>query len=51
MTPLREICDASHPDLSAPMEQILSKGDFRLKMSASWELVKLKNGPPVREIK
>ena len=34
-----------------PLEQILSEGDARLKMTASWELVELKDGPQVWEIK
>ena len=38
-------------NLMTPLEWIPSEGDARLKMTASWELVELEDGPRVREIK
>ena len=32
-------------NLMTSLEWILSEGDARLKMTASWELVKLEDGP------
>ena len=37
--------------LMTPLEQIPSEGDARLKMTASWELVKLVDDPQMQEIK
>ena len=34
-----------------PLERILSGADARLKITASWELVKLEDGLQVQEIK
>ena len=38
-------------NLMTPLERIFSEGDARLKMTASWELVKLEDGPQVRGIR
>ena len=38
-------------NLMTPLERIPSEGDARLKMTASWELIELEDGPQVREIK
>ena len=38
-------------NLMTPLKRIPRVGDARLKMTASWELVELEDGPQVREIK
>ena len=38
-------------NLMTPLERIFSEGDARLKMTASWELVELGDGPQVRGMK
>ena len=38
-------------NLMTPLERILSEDDARLKMTDSWNLVELEDGPQMRELK
>ena len=38
-------------NLMTSLERIPSEDDAQLKMTASWELVEMEDGPQVREIK